>query len=149
MTNSAKEGKDTSIQLVEIDKLKHHEMVDPNHLEKLREEIKSDGILKVAIVVDEERNIILDGHHRVVALKDLGCAKIPAVLVDYNSPNIEVQSWRNPEKVTKEDVIKAGISQEKLPPKTSKHMIKIDGVQKHISAIEKEVNIPLEELKGE
>jgi hypothetical protein len=149
MTNSAKEGKDTSIQLVEIDKLKHHEMVDPNHLEKLREEIKSDGILKVAIVVDEERNIILDGHHRVVALKELGCAKIPAVLVDYNSPNIEVQSWRNPEKVTKEDVIKAGISQEKLPPKTSKHMIKVDGVQKHISAIEKEVNIPLEKLKGE
>jgi hypothetical protein len=79
----------------------------------------------------------------------LGCAKIPAVLVDYNSPNIEVQSWRNPEKVTKEDVIKAGISQEKLPPKTSKHMIKVDGVQKHISAIEKEVNIPLEKLKGE
>jgi len=34
-----------------------------------------------------------------------------------------------------------------LPPKKSKHIIKIGNKTRHISFIEKEVNIPLEKLK--
>jgi ParB-like chromosome segregation protein Spo0J len=149
MSNATKKENDISVELVDLDKLKHHEMVDSARLKKLREEIKSDGILKLAIAVDKNRNIIIDGHHRAVALKELGYTKIPVVFVNYDSPDIEVQSWRNPVKLTKEDVIKAGMSSEKLPPKTSKHMVWVDGVQKHISAIERIVNIPLEKLKEE
>jgi len=135
------------VELVKLDELKHHEEVDSTRLMKLREEIRSDGILKLAIAVNKDRNIILDGHHRVVALKDLGCAKTPVVFVDYSSPDIEVHSFRDGVHVTKEDVVKAGLSLKKLPPKTSKHMIKIDGELKHISAIEKKVDVPLEKLK--
>ncbi|MEM2994786.1 MAG: ParB N-terminal domain-containing protein [Candidatus Bathyarchaeia archaeon] len=140
---------ENSVEITELDKLKHHEMVDFARLKKLKEEIKSDGVLKLAIAVDKNTNIIIDGHHRAMALKELGCTKVPVVFFDYNSPDIEVQCWRNPENLTKEDVIKAGLSREKLPPKTSKHMIWVDGVQKHISALEKEVNIPLERLREE
>ena len=139
----------TEAQLVELDRLKQHEEVDPTHLKELKEEIKSDKILKLAIVVDKNTNVILDGEHRFNALKELGCKSIPVVYVDYNSPNIEVQSWRsnsNP-KLTKKVVTEAGLSGRKLPPKTSKHMVRIGDTLLHISALEKRVDVPLEELR--
>ncbi|MFQ6068095.1 MAG: hypothetical protein ACE5KD_00975 [Candidatus Bathyarchaeia archaeon] len=45
-------------------------------------------------------------------------------------------------------VIKAGMSSNKLPPKTSKHMVRINGKLEHILAIEEKVNFPLEKLKA-
>jgi hypothetical protein len=137
----------TNIELVELNKLKPHEEVDPVHLQDLMEEIKSDGILKFAIAVEKDNDIILDGHHRVAALKELGCTRIPVVFVDYSSSEIEVQNQRNTMELTKEEIVKAGIEPKKLPPKTSKHLIRIDGVLKHISVIEKRVDIQLERLK--
>jgi len=145
--SAAKSEKMPSIELVEIDTLKPHEGVNATYLKELREEIKSDGILKFAIAVSQNGNIILDGHHRVAALKELGCAKIPVIFVDYNSSDIEVQAHRKRIRLTKEEIIKAGMGSKKLPPKTSRHMIRIDGTLKHISAIEKRVDIPLEELR--
>jgi len=144
-----KSGKVLSVELVNLDRLKPHEGVDCVYLRELKKEIESDGILKFAIAVDKKGNIILDGHHRVAALKELGCAKIPVIFIDYSSPDIEVQNQRNGTMLTKEEIIKAGLGLKKFPPKTSKHMIKIGGALKHISAIEKRVNIPLEELKKE
>jgi len=136
------------IEFVELDKLKPHEGVFATHLRKLREEIESDGILKLAIAISQNGNIILDGHHRVAALKELGCVKIPVVFVDYNSPDIEVQTRRKNIQLTKEEIIRAGMGFKKMRPKTSRHMIRVDGTLKHISAIEKRVDIPLEELRG-
>jgi len=138
-----------SVELVELNRLKFHEGVNSADLRELEKEIESDGILKFAIAVDKKGNIILDGHHRVAALKELGCAKIPVIFVDYSSPDIEVQNQRNGTRLTKEEIIEAGLGLKKLPPKTSKHMIKIGGILKHVSAIEKRVNIPLEELRKE
>lgn len=136
-------------QIIELSALKPHEEVDPIHLRELRKEIESDKILKLAIAVDKNTNIILDGVHRFNALKELGCTKVPVIFVDYGSPDIEVQAWRNDELVTKEDVIEAGLNEKKLPPKTSEHMIRIGNTLKHISAIEKRVDIPLERLRGD
>jgi hypothetical protein len=135
------------VEIVEINKLKEHEEIDTNHLKKLIKEIKSYKILKRPIVVDKNTNIILDGAHRFNALKALGCKKIPAVLVNYRSPKIKVMSWRKGEKIDKKDVIIAGVTGNKMPPKTSKHMILINGRLKHISFIEKIINFPIEKLK--
>ena len=139
----------TEVQLVELDKLRQHEEVDPAHLKELKEEIRSDKILKFAIVVDKNTNIILDGEHRFNSLKELGCRRIPVVYVDYNSPAIQVQSWRNNLRLTKKDIIKAGLSEKKLPPKTSKHMIKIGDLLLHISAIQRRTDVPLEVLRND
>jgi ParB-like chromosome segregation protein Spo0J len=135
-------------QLIDLDSLKQHEEVDPAHLRELKKEIESDEILKYAIAVDKNTNIILDGEHRFNALKELGCTKIPIIYVDYDSPDIEVKAWRKNERVTKKDVIEAGLSGKILPPKTSEHMVRIRSTLKHISAIEKRVDIPLERLRG-
>jgi len=39
--------------------------------------------------------VILDGHHRVSALRLLGCALTPVYLVDYEHPSIKVTRWRH------------------------------------------------------
>lgn len=135
------------VQLAKLERLKQHEEVDPAHLKELKDEIEADGILKFAIVVDERTNVILDGVHRFNALKELRCKSIPVVYVGYDSPAIEVQGGRGNPHLTKEDVIKAGLGERKLPPKTSKHMVRIGDTWHHISTIEKRVDIPLERLR--
>jgi len=135
--------------LVKLDKLKQHEEADLDHLKELKEEIESDNMLKFAIVVDRDTNVILDGEHRFNALKELGCKNIPVVYVDYNSPDVQVQSWRGNPRLTKKDVIDAGLSGRNLPSKTSKHMIRIGAQVSHISTIEKRVDVPLDMLRSE
>ena len=131
----------------EIEALREHEEIRPDYLEELKNEILLDGILKMPICIDKKTCIILDGHHRLQALKRLGCKKIPCVLVDYQSPDIRVIAWREGEEITKERIIEIALSEKKMPSKTSKHMIILNGQWQHISAIEMIINVPLEKLK--
>jgi ParB-like chromosome segregation protein Spo0J len=135
------------ICFIELEALKEHEEIRPDYLEQLKNEILSDGILKMPIAVDKKTYIILDGHHRLHALKKIGCKKIPVILFDYQSPEIEVIPWREDETITKEMIIEAALAGRRMPPKTSKHMILIKGELRHISILERDINIPLEKLK--
>ena len=49
---------------------------------------------------------------------------VPCLLIDYYNSNIIVNN-NNKNNLTKSDVIAAGNSKIKLPPKSTKHMIKI------------------------
>ena len=133
--------------MINISELRGHECTLEERVRELQEEIVKDGILKRPIVVDEATLLILDGHHRVEVLKRLGCKKVPAVLVDYWNPNIMVLSWKNDERTSKEIVLKAALSNIKLPPKTTKHMIVIGKELKHIESIQHRVDLPLNQLK--
>ena len=93
------------IVFIEIEELKEHEEIRPDYLEELKNEILSDGILKMPIAVDKKTYIILDGHHRLHALKKIGCQRIPVILFDYQSPEIKVLPHREGEIVTKEMII--------------------------------------------
>ncbi len=137
------------IFLMDLDNLKEHEEVDLKHLKRLKDRIRRDNILKKPIAIDKNTKIIIDGHHRFNSLKQLGFSRIPSYLVDYNSPEILVKTRKNNKKITKEDVLFAGLNGKKLPPKTSKHMIKIRNKLRGISVIEKKVNVPLEKLRNE
>ncbi len=134
------------IALIDLKDLREHEEVEPVYLEKLKNQILKDGAIKRPIIVDKNSNIILDGHFRFNSLKQLGFSKIPAYLVDYNSSEILVKSW-NGDVITKEDVIAAGLTGRKFPPKTSKHMIDLIDHEIHISRIMKKVKISLKELE--
>jgi hypothetical protein len=136
-----------NICLVDLDALKEHEQIRPDYLEQLKNEILSDGILKMPIAVDKTTYIILDGHHRLRALRRIGCKRIPCILFDYQSPEIEVLPQREGETVTKEMIIETALAGRRMPPKTSKHMILIGGELQHISILETVINIPLEKLK--
>jgi ParB-like chromosome segregation protein Spo0J len=135
------------ICLIDLEDLKEHEEIRPDYLEELKNEILCDGILKMPIAVDKKTYIILDGHHRLHALKRIGCKRIPVILFDYHSPEIEVIPHREGEIVTKEMVIRTALEGKRMAPKTSKHMIRVGGELKHISILEIVINIPLEELK--
>jgi hypothetical protein len=136
-----------NICLIDLEALKEHEQIRPDYLEELKNEIVSDGILKMPIAVDKTTYIILDGHHRLHALRRLGCKRIPCILFDYQSPEIQVLPHREGETVTKEMIVKIALTGRRMPPKTSKHMVMIEGELKHISILESVINIPLEKLK--
>lgn len=79
--------------MLEISSLLLHEETIPELLEQLTWSIKKDGCLNHPIIVDAESFLVLDGVHRVAALKRLRCRRIPACLVDYWSPAIKVFNW--------------------------------------------------------
>ena len=131
--------KGVSAVLVPIESLRPHEKVMEEHVRELMNDIMRDGKLIYPIIVDRETMIILDGHHRVEALRRLGARYVPAILVNYRDNGIKVRSWKRNQVVSKEDVIKAGIEGKLLPPKTSRHITPFEIP---------EVNVPLHVLFG-
>ena len=68
------------IQLVPNHLLKQHEQIRKRHMRALLRQIKHDGYLNNPLIVDKKTMIILDGHHRYNALKDLGMVSSPVYL---------------------------------------------------------------------
>lgn len=114
-------------EVLEIDQLHGHERIRPALLEQLTDQIRRDGFLRRPILVAESDFVILDGHHRVEAVRVLGARRIPAYLVDYFSDVVQLSTW--PEAVvtvvSKEDVIRRGRTGDLFPPKTSRHTMTI------------------------
>ncbi|PIS08795.1 hypothetical protein COT75_04920 [Candidatus Beckwithbacteria bacterium CG10_big_fil_rev_8_21_14_0_10_34_10] len=115
--------KKLKIKLVDINKLNTHEAVVKDRVNQVFESIKLSGLLINPVVVDQKTLIVLDGHHRLAALKKMKAKKIPVLLVDYKSKNIKVYLRRKELmiNVIKEAVIKKGLSNQHFPPKTTKH----------------------------
>jgi len=135
------------VRITEISLLRGHEGLDTKRLCALQAEIKSDGILKKPIAVDLNTNVVLDGHHRIGALKLLGCSKIPVLFVDYQSPKIGVKTTENGKEYSKQKVIEAALRGRLLPPKSTWHYVLLSNKMAHISKMQKRVDVPLKELK--
>ena len=133
------------LKIVPISNLKAHELPDMIRVEKLECDMMHRGVLIRPIVVDRNTMVILDGHCRCGALRRLGYSKIAVKFVDYNSDFISVESW-NGERITKREVINAGLGGNLMMPKTSKHMFARKGKKIHISNMCKEVAFALDEL---
>ena len=129
-----------SITLIEINKLKSHEAIEQRRLAKLIVRIKKDGHLKNPIVIDRTSFVVLDGHHRLEALKVLGYKKIPAFLVDYKSKDVHVYLRRKGliMKLIKEAVVERGKNGKLFPCKTTRHLLKYRP---------RRINVDLRELK--
>lgn len=110
---------------IRLNRLKPHEEVVEDNLGKVIESIRSEKVLKEPIIVDSETKVILDGHHRYEAFKVLGERRIPCMLVDYMSDQIEVDHWKDGS-ITKKEVVEKGLSDELYSPKTSRHSIPSD-----------------------
>src|SRR6266581_1905195 len=95
-------------EVLEIGILRGHERIRPALLEQLMDQIRKDGYLRRPILVADGELVILDGHHRVEAIRALGARMIPAYLVDYFSDVVRLSTWPDAEVtlVTKEDVIR-------------------------------------------
>jgi len=81
------------ISLVDLEKLHIHEEVVPKLVDQLAESIVKDKVLRHPVMVDQKSLVVLDGMHRVAALKRIGCRRMPVCLVDYNNPAIGLSGW--------------------------------------------------------
>ncbi|MCE4610709.1 MAG: ParB N-terminal domain-containing protein [Desulfurococcales archaeon] len=128
------------IALILLDNLKPHEMVIEERVKMLQESLVREGVQIRPILVDYKTMVILDGHHRVEALRRLGARKVAAVLVDYDSDEcIKVGTWREGWVVSKNEVRERGLKGKLYPPRTSRHMPRFKVP---------EVNVPLNDLLG-
>ncbi len=126
--------------IMEIEDLRIHEAIQVELLEDFINMLRDDGVFKVPVLVDENDCVVLDGHHRVEALRRMGYTKIPVYLVDYWDDAIEVAAWPEAgiENITKDMILEMGKSDDVFPPKTSRHTVKAKLEEHHV---------PLEELR--
>lgn len=84
---------DAAIAIVPVEWLQLHEEVIGTHVDELCDAIERDGLLRDPVIVDRDTNVVLDGMHRVTAIRGMDLTGIPVCLVDYRDPAIEVGSW--------------------------------------------------------
>ena len=113
-------------QLVPIDRLRSHEEIDEAKVEELLRELGRTKRFLEPIWVARESNVILNGHHRVEALRRLGAHRVPAWVVDYHSPAVKLDRWEPGPPIEKEEVVRRAHGRELFPPKTTKHRIEVD-----------------------
>lgn len=107
------------VELVDIDDLQPHEEVMEDHAEELEQDIRRNG-LNYPLLVDADSKIVLDGHHRLHALKQIGVKKAPCFHVDYL---VEVVVKGRDCDVSKIEVYAAANNEEPMPPRTTKHIL--------------------------
>ena len=114
-----------SLKLVDITTLKPHEKTDKKRLKKLLSKLRREKVLRNPVVVEKETKVILDGHHRVEAFRNLKLKRIPAILVDYNDIGVKV-FFRRKEllmKIIKKTIISQALKNKTFPYKTTRHYI--------------------------
>lgn len=112
--------------MLPIEKLKVHEETGEERVSELAEKIRKDGVLKNPVVVERRHLVVLDGHHRLAALKRLGMKLVPAQLVNYEDADLKVYLRRREllMQIIKEAVIGKAKRGEVFPRKTTRHLIK-------------------------
>lgn len=118
-------GLDLDLVLVRIDLLKPHEQIIVDHLNEIIRSIREKGYNGPPIIVERDHYIILDGHHRVNALKELQARWVPAILISYQSNLLTLTSWRHGVNVSQHEVVRRALSGELYPPKTTRHIIHV------------------------
>ncbi|MBI5000898.1 MAG: ParB N-terminal domain-containing protein [Euryarchaeota archaeon] len=126
-------------EFVPVEKLHDHEMIIEATLKACISLTLDRKGIDLPILADDQNYVILDGHHRFHALVELGCKRVPAYLVDYYSPEIVLSLWPTAKikSITKDDVIRTGLSGKPYTPKTSRHTIRFELPKRFV---------PLEEL---
>ena len=110
------------VKLIDINRIKAHEKVINDRKNAFVDYLKSleYEIIISSIIVCHTTNIIIDGHHRYWALKELGYRTIPVTFISYLNKNIRPHIDN---RISKEGIINSSISGKLLSPKSSRHQV--------------------------
>lgn len=115
-------------ELVPIDRLLPHEEIQDQVLAEVRQALQETGTVLEPILVADGHYVVLNGHHRLAALRALGVKKVPAWVVAYSSEVVELEKWpdaQHDHPVSKEHVVERARRQHLYPPKTTKHRLRV------------------------
>jgi len=83
--------------MIDLDKMLPHEEIISKRLEDLIAFIKRlnavDMPLIIAPIPGTDKYLIVDGHHRWAALKELGARKAPSIIINYFDNNVKLYTW--------------------------------------------------------
>jgi hypothetical protein len=125
------------IAIVKIKTLLPHERHRPARARQLAGEIHKDGRLRRPLLADRKTYVLLDGHHRLAALKSLGCKKARVLLVDYQSKAVRLYPRKKNLSVNKRQVVTCGLRHRLYPVKSTRHLV---------AGGRKTIKTPLQEL---
>jgi L-serine kinase (ADP) len=112
--------------LLPIERLRPHEQVDPVKVRRLADELTREGVFEEPILVSRGDHVILNGHHRVAALRLLGASRVPAWQVDYASDAIDLDRWTPGPPISKDEVVRRAAEGRLFPIRTTRHRWKVD-----------------------
>jgi len=81
------------LALKKTDELRPHEETVQEDLKGIVKALEQDPVLRHPVIADSTTGLVLDGTHRLAALKLLGCHTVPAALIDYQNPLVKVDRW--------------------------------------------------------
>lgn len=113
-------------QLVALSTLRAHEEVEPEKVDELVTELSRSGVFVEPIWVARDALVILNGHHRVEALRRLGASKVPAWVIEYEGPLVTLERWSPGPPISKAEVVARAGEGRLYPPKTTRHRLAIE-----------------------
>lgn len=116
-------GRRDWVVLFHPDQLLPHEHHDPVRAQALAREMQASGFWMKPLLVEANHRIILDGHHRREAARQLGLRAVPAFLIRYDDPRLTLTAWRAGEEWSREDVIARALAGDLCPIKTTRHRL--------------------------
>lgn len=110
------------IKEVSIDDILPHEKVIIDKKEVLKSSLKykDEYIIISTILICSQSNMIIDGHHRYTALKELGYDKVPVTIVNYFSDKIITDEN---DSFSKKEIIYRSKTGDLFEPKSTKHLV--------------------------
>jgi L-serine kinase (ADP) len=109
-------------RLLPVDSLHPHEQTDEADVDRLVDEIRRLGLVREPIWVSKEEGVILNGHHRYASLRRLGVRSVPAWVIDYADPAMELHRWGPGPPLAKSELLRRAREGALFPPKTSRHV---------------------------
>ena len=93
------QGELPRLRIVPISSVLFHEEIEPARLRRVATRLEEDGILRhppiVAGTPRGRKLLLVDGAHRISALRELGLKYALVQIVHYNDPLIELQRWHH------------------------------------------------------